>query len=476
MNRGLFGLTPESPGSVLPLDNRYPQTGQLAAYVGGVLTPSGDITGATDSAAVQAALNASTRPVILSAGTWWLTNIGILRTKKLMSFGSLGDFTNPAYEGACIIKQPTGTSSPCIAMEQGTELVGVTIDGNGVAQVGLDCDAGFEARLRQVRIVNCATTGLLFNSANNIHFEDVYVDSCGSTTAAAVQVRSYSTGGVTNGLNFFGLTVENSAGVGLDIGAGSSTATGSDDYAEFVRIFGAHVEQGSAAYPALSVGNVRAVDLIAPMLVGAPSTAVVLFNQQVATNGSTTVQGGLNVIGGSVVGNATTPTNLIHLQAGDKFSISGGTLLQSCSGAAIQIDSGFGATVNIGEVSQASVGSLFADGRTGGKVARAVAADSAWIAPTFAGTWANSATPGVSAAGYRMLSNNTVKLQGQVTSGTGLIFTLPAGYRPTKSLLLPVVANSTTFGVVEVDANGAVSQVTGTVPLDLENICFPAEL
>jgi hypothetical protein len=63
-------------------------------------------------------------------------------------------------------------------------------------------------------------------------------------------------------------------------------------------------------------------------------------------------------------------------------------------------------------------------GLAGGEV------DTAWQTPTLNAGWANFGT-GWETAGYRKLSSGLVVLRGLVVSAsTGVVFTLPVGYRP----------------------------------------------
>jgi len=56
--------------------------------------------------------------------------------------------------------------------------------------------------------------------------------------------------------------------------------------------------------------------------------------------------------------------------------------------------------------------------------------DSGWITPTLAGAWVAAAVGTAPVTAQYRLKGGVVFLQGQVKSGTGTIFTLPAGYRP----------------------------------------------
>lgn len=83
---------------------------------------------------------------------------------------------------------------------------------------------------------------------------------------------------------------------------------------------------------------------------------------------------------------------------------------------------------------------------------------SAWTAPTLAGSWVNYGGDNAP-AGYR-LNGDTVELRGSVKSGTGTIFTLPAGMRPTAGTASFVVPAGPGAAIVEVRWDGPVRLVS----------------
>ena len=113
-----------------------------------------------------------------------------------------------------------------------------------------------------------------------------------------------------------------------------------------------------------------------------------------------------------------------------------------------------------------------------GKLTTAVASpggltQEAWTAPTLAGAWVNFGGVYL-AAGYFKDSNGVVRLRGMVKSGVvgTNIFVLPAGYRPSASLRIPVDSNSA-YGLVTVDSSGNVVSVIGNNAwFDLGTVSF----
>ena len=102
-----------------------------------------------------------------------------------------------------------------------------------------------------------------------------------------------------------------------------------------------------------------------------------------------------------------------------------------------------------------------------------------WIAPTFENGWVNYATVDTvwDVAGYMKDSLGFVHMKGLIRAGTvgARIFTLPAGYRPSKYLLFAVHSNST-IGRIDVRNDGQViAQSGGNAYFNLDNIIFKAE-
>lgn len=101
-----------------------------------------------------------------------------------------------------------------------------------------------------------------------------------------------------------------------------------------------------------------------------------------------------------------------------------------------------------------------------------------WIAPTFQNGWVNYDIATYEPAGYMKDSLGFVHLKGLVKSGTvGAVpvFTLPAGYRPSKQNLFPTVANEN-HGTIYVRPDGVVQVTFGSnAYVSLSGITFKAE-
>lgn len=98
----------------------------------------------------------------------------------------------------------------------------------------------------------------------------------------------------------------------------------------------------------------------------------------------------------------------------------------------------------------------------------------AFTAPTLAGSWANSGGSNQT-AGYLKDPMGFVHLRGCVKSGSGTIFTLPTGYRPSADILLGTYGDGA-FAAVSITSAGVVALSVGaaTIALSLDSITFKA--
>lgn len=100
-----------------------------------------------------------------------------------------------------------------------------------------------------------------------------------------------------------------------------------------------------------------------------------------------------------------------------------------------------------------------------------------YIAPTLLNSWVNFGG-GSAAAGYYKDPFGIVRIRGLVKNGTtGLgnpVFTLPAGYRPPNSVILPAVSNNA-FARLNVEANGdIIVEVGSNAFVSLDSLTFRA--
>jgi hypothetical protein len=96
-----------------------------------------------------------------------------------------------------------------------------------------------------------------------------------------------------------------------------------------------------------------------------------------------------------------------------------------------------------------------------------------WQNPGFQNSWGNGSVP----LQYKSNSEGLVKFAGIVAGGTAtngtVIFQLPVGWRPERTVVFPVVSNDTALGTVGVTTSGNVVYLSGgNVKLDLSGISF----
>jgi hypothetical protein len=98
----------------------------------------------------------------------------------------------------------------------------------------------------------------------------------------------------------------------------------------------------------------------------------------------------------------------------------------------------------------------------------------AWQNPSFQNGWVNYDTT-YNAAGYFKDSLGIIHLRGLVKNGSGVLFTLPAGYRPPRRELFAVATHPNTVGRIDILADGQVLMVSGSnLWISLDGITFKA--
>ena len=102
-----------------------------------------------------------------------------------------------------------------------------------------------------------------------------------------------------------------------------------------------------------------------------------------------------------------------------------------------------------------------------------------WTPPVLQNGWVNFNATDFESAGYRRSAAGDVQLKGTIKDGTTaastVLFTLPAGHRPAKTRIFPVVSNNA-LGQVRVFSSGAVAIYGGSnVWLALDGIAFKAD-
>jgi hypothetical protein len=131
----------------------------------------------------------------------------------------------------------------------------------------------------------------------------------------------------------------------------------------------------------------------------------------------------------------------------------------------IRIENGY---VGIGSVTPGAALDVSGDIKLSGTIAQ-----EAWISPTFQNSWANYGE--WETAGYYKDKEGVVHLKGLVTGGTvgAIIFTLPAGYRPSAGKHIATVAagNACTLQIMP-DGTILTYSTCGNSWITLDNISF----
>lgn len=309
--------------------------------------------GVTDcSAAFQTLIDsaaASMRPVEITPGTYYMgvANIGLPAGSRIRGLSS---GLNRFGANGVVLKWSSATAGACLTVNgDNTWVENIDIDANGAVATGISVLSGFESRFDTVRVIRSAARGMWIRAISNSSYQNVYVDNCGSSTLAAVEISSVSKS--LNTLDMIGFHIERQPGVALQIGPTGLTGT-SDIVPEFLRIINLHIEavtdNGGVpnTQPLVLITLSRGVSLIAPYLFGGPGP--LLKHAALTSHTANPVLGGLRIIAGDFLGNDSPnlPTNFIQLTAGNEFVVSA-TRFDNCSGAAIDVASGYGDKVFI---------------------------------------------------------------------------------------------------------------------------------
>lgn len=86
-----------------------------------------------------------------------------------------------------------------------------------------------------------------------------------------------------------------------------------------------------------------------------------------------------------------------------------------------------------------------------------------WASPTLAGSWENFGG-GYATMQYRKDTSGLVTIKGCVKTGSGILFTLPVGYRPAESKRFACcggLAGTPVSGQVDIGSSGSVTPVLG---------------
>lgn len=334
-----------------------------------------DDTQALQRAMAWASAEAVPRAVVFPPGIYAVDALRVPPQVRLIGAGGgLSRYPRAgAYGGVSIVPTVDSTSdSPLVTLEGpptpgGAVLEGLVVDGRNFRTPGATMDretwahrtgiavvGGFEAQLRDVRVIRFRGVGIDVTSLNNARWDTVFVDLCGTTELPAMRIRSPEDG-ATNFAVFDGLTIERSGNTALAIGAGDDLTR---DWASNLTFVGLHVEStldtpGVALNtdPLVDIGNVRAVSFIAPQIVGAPAP-ILRYQQRVPADATVASgpggdvrdqQGGVSIIGGHFHqhgGSSARVAAVLVTGSGRGFNATG-VRFASCVAPGVVVDASF---------------------------------------------------------------------------------------------------------------------------------------
>lgn len=341
-------------------------------------TPANDSSGANHTTLIQGALDAlapSGTPLLLEPRTYAVENL-VIPARVIMGqpfgttarFGTINQPTGGGTRSGTVQIRRAGaytgntSTAPMITvLGSGGGLQGVTLAGQGAPGTILEM-TGYESTLSDVRVIGGGGIGIDVQRSNNSQWYNIYIDNCGSSTLPAMKIWSKT--GVagaaeTNTMDIYGLTIERALNMSLDIAydPNGGAVDGTQYWAEFIRLIGMHVESSyldtQNVGPAIRIGNVRALDMIAPFLYAGSSTGPVIQHARQFARSSAGGNGGVRLIGGEILGpdpSAPAPNNAmpyaVDLVTGDAFSIIGTRMLRWAT-AAVRAQSTFGQSLSI---------------------------------------------------------------------------------------------------------------------------------
>lgn len=341
-----------------------------------------------DSTAFQNAINAALTAgveVVVPPGVYLVTNLAAVSNTSPIRIRGLQTpgFALPTATMPVTLKNKPGVTTPIITCTRGVKLQDICFDGNGTSSStgAVYAAAALELRMDNVKIRNCGSTALLLSGCDNININNVFVESSGSSSKAAVRIESYWSGTaqtVSNTVAIESITIYGSVNCALDIATGSTPTQ--TDYADFVMINKLHCEgldlfgQPGNAGPLVKIGNVRHIMVNTFMLYGGPGQ-LIDYTATVTTYDSNQL-GGVHFDTGVLLGadasfGSLEPANLVTLGGGsggtglgDGFTLDN-VSVDNCTGSAVSVASTFGPSVQLGAVHMTShVTSLLTDARS----------------------------------------------------------------------------------------------------------------
>ena len=174
---------------------------------GGSLTyapaPSGDTTGTTDLAALQALINAGPGVIVLRPGTYYAVGLVLADNVTLGTFAAAKGYIASGPHTLTTIKAPTGSSGwvidgPSSGTIRGAGITGIDIDGNGVAG-GIRYQHMNGCAIRRCNVYRTAAQGIqLAATAQSCVVEDVLINGPFAAGAPGAAAGAFENAGLDN--------------------------------------------------------------------------------------------------------------------------------------------------------------------------------------------------------------------------------------------------------------------------------------
>lgn len=367
------GVAPLDGAKKLPVANVPTEDGQAPASVGSLFLRARDRsikpnTTADQSAAVQAAVDEAATAgarLVFQPGFYRVADILLPPYAWVAGLGSAHSLAQASSNQQTVKFQPADKSKPVFRIGgEGSKgihairLEDFTIEAKSEAPF-IHQHEGFEVTMSNLFLfASDPAPALVIDAASNCRYIDIQVQGCGSEDWPAVMFvqgghawRSHD-GQYANTNDFERLRIERCTGSAMSIGLGDNW---NESFAEFTRIVTPHFERKASATtaPLLRVGNVRSLDIVAPMFYGGKGGAL---SHEQSTDYSNLHSGrgdgdwgGVSLLGGTIIGNASGSgsgsTQGVTLVTGNGF-YSAGTKFIRCD-TAVRIEKDYGPDVSV---------------------------------------------------------------------------------------------------------------------------------
>jgi hypothetical protein len=367
------GVAPLDEAKKLPVANVPTDDGHAPASVRSLYIRARDraITSSVSSdqsTAVQTAVNEAATAgarLVFQPGVYRVADIRLPPYAWVAGLGSAHSLAQASANQQTVKFQPADKSKSVFRIggegskgDHAIRLEDFTIEAKSEAPF-IHQHSGFEVTMSNLFLyASDPAPALVIDAASNCRYIDIQIQGCGSQDWPALMFSSGghpwgpADGQMSNTNDFERLRVERCVGSAMSIGLGDNW---NDSFAEFTRLITPHFERKASdtSTPLLRIGNIRSLDILAPMFYGGKGGAV---SHEQSTDTSTLHRGrgdgdwgGISLLGGTVIGNAagsgTGSTQGVRLVNGNGF-YSAGTKFIRCD-TAVRIEKEYGPDVSV---------------------------------------------------------------------------------------------------------------------------------